>query len=210
MDTRTKKPIVAKSSVLPAVRPLTAFHHGRGLPTDFGHARFYWPGGDGVRESIASRIVKKRCPITSDDGLDTAARVDVLLPADAPQDYVDPDFIVRHYEQSLPADEAVAFVQVTMRFGDKPNLHYPYRIATDWVRNHFVDPLGCPVLMVLHAPHLAGSDADGHAHAIVLPRRASKLGWMGVVRHLGGDAAAAAARASWKAWWEQRMSSQST
>ena len=48
------------------------------------------------------------------------------MPADAPQDYADPSFIVRHYEESLPADELSAFVQVTLRFGHAPNLHHPY------------------------------------------------------------------------------------
>lgn len=203
MAARRKKPkasaksaIVATEVVAP-VRPLKAFYHGGGGVSSFAMARFYWPAGDGLRETIEPRFTKKRRPAGADDGVDTAAKIEVLLPADAPQDYADPGFLVRHYEASLPPDEVLAFVQVTIRFGDSPNLHYPYEVARSWIRAHFVEPMGLPVVLILHAPYLAGSDADGHVHALILPRRASRLGWMAVERDLGNDGSAVRARLAW-------------
>ena len=191
-----KYPTAATKAVAP-VRPLKAFYHSGEGTSSFAMARFYWPAGDGPRETIEPRFTKKRRPAGAESEVDTAAKVEVLLPADAPQDYADPGFIVRHYEASLPPDEVLAFVQVTIRFGDSPNLHHPYEVARSWVRSHFVDPMGVSVVLVLHAPYLAGSEADGHVHALVLPRRASRLGWMGMERDLGTDAGALKARLSW-------------
>jgi len=194
---RTAKSRVAAAKAASTIRPLKAFYHGGAGASSFAMARFYWPAGDGPRESIEPRFAKKRRPAGAESEVDTAAKVEVLLPADAPQDYSDPGFIVRHFETSLPPDEVLAFVQVTIRFGDSPNLHHPYEVARSWVRSYFVEAMGVPVVLVLHAPYLAGSDADGHVHAMVLPRRASRLGWMGMERDLGSDASALKARLAW-------------
>lgn len=188
---------VAAAKAAPTTRPLKAFYHGGGGASSFAMARFYWPGGDGPRETIEPRFTKKRRPAGAESDVDTAAKVEVLLPADAPQDYADPGFIVRHYEASLPPEEVLAFVQVTIRFGDSPNLHHPYEVARSWVRSYFVEAMGVPVVLILHAPYLAGSEADGHVHAMVLPRRASRFGWMGMERDLGTDASALKARLAW-------------
>lgn len=193
----TNKSQAAATKAASKIRPLKSFYHGGGGASSFAMARFYWAAGEGPRESIEPRFTKKRRPAGAESEVDTAARVEVLLPADAPQDYADPGFIVRHYEASLPPDEVLAFVQVTIHFGDSPNLHHPYEVARSWVRSYFVEGMSVPVVLVLHAPHLAGSNAEGHVHALVLPRRASRLGWMRMERDLGTDASALKARLAW-------------
>jgi hypothetical protein len=40
-------------------------------------------------------------------------------------------------------------------------------------------PIDVPVTLILHAPYPAGSDADGHVHAVVLQRRALAAGMDG-------------------------------
>lgn len=191
----TAKSRVAAAKAASTIRPLKAFYHGGGGTSSFAMARFYWPAGDGPRETIEPRFTKKRRPAGAESDIDTAAKVEVLLPADAPQDYVDPDFIVRHYEASLPTEEVLAFVQVTIRFGTSPNLHHPYEMARSWLRSYFATDF--PVVLVLHAPYLAGSEADGHVHGLILPRRVSRFGWLGVERDLGSDASALKARLDW-------------
>lgn len=184
------------------MRPLKAFYHGGGGASSFGFARFYWPGSEGVRETMAPRVIKKRRPAGAESTTDTAAEVEVLLHPDAPQDYKNVDFLMRHYEDSLSPEETIAFIQVTIRFGECPNLHAPYEIARAWFKHHYCDDdqVRAPVILILHAPHLAGSSADAHVHGLILPRRLSRYGWMGMARDLGSDAAALKAHKSWEAF----------
>jgi hypothetical protein len=79
--------------VVPEVRELKAFYDGAGQLPDFSYARFYWPPGNGPRESILPRITRKRQPASKGSDCDTAARVEAIVPFDAPEDYVDPDFL---------------------------------------------------------------------------------------------------------------------
>jgi hypothetical protein len=200
------KPVIAETTP----RPLKAYYHGGGVVSSFGSARFYWPGGDGDRESIEPRITKKRRPAGAQSNVDTAAKIEVLLPGDAPQDYADVDFLIRHYEMSLSPEETTAFIQITIRFGDSPNLHRPYEAARAWLRSFYAseEGHGVPVLLILHAPHLAGSSADGHVHAIVFPRRLSRFGWTGGALELGSDGAAIKARVAWGAFRNAAKSSE--
>lgn len=190
------------------LRPLKGFYHGGGVVDGFGMARFYWPDGEGERESIEPRVLKKRRPAGAGSQADTAAKIEALPPAEAPQDYADPDFLIRHYQATLPAEETIAYIQVTLRFGDCANLHHPFEVAREWVRSFYIKGHGIPALHILHAPHLAGSDADGHVHALLLPRRLGRMGWMGIVRDLGSDAAASEARRAWTAFKEVHLPTQ--
>ena len=60
--------------------------------------------------------------------------------------------------------------------------------------------MGVPVLAVLHAPFIVGSDSSVHVHGLVLMRKATCFGWLGVHRELAGDVGLAAAEASWRDW----------
>jgi len=200
MASKKKSARIGKIVATPAeapVRELKAFYHGQ--PTDeFTWARFYWPGGEMPRESIVHHFWRKRHPAGAESVVDTAAKVEVLLRGEIGEDYTDPDFLVRSFEEKLPVEETAAFAQVTMRFLNATNLHGPRHRATSWLRSHYVDPLGVPVVAILHAPHLAGSDAPVHVHGLILMRRLSPFSWLGMQRDLASDGAVRTAQASWQ------------
>lgn len=174
---------------------------------DFGSARFYWAAGDGPRESILPRLVKKRRPAAAESDIDTAARVEALVPSDAPEDYADPDFLARRYEETLAPDETTAYAQVTLRFPSTiPNLHHPCEVARSWLREFYVDSRrAVPVLAILHAPCRVGSDNPVHLHAAIFPKRLSKFGFSASERDLASDAGCLEAFASWEAFKADRL-----
>lgn len=199
--TRTKTPASASNAgnAGNAQRELKAFYHGQ--PDDpISTARFYWAKGEGPRESIVDHFLRKRRPAAREGDADTAARVEVLLRSDVPEDYADPQFLAENYMSKLPPDETAAFAQITMRFPHATNLHAPWYQSTSWLRDEFVDRVGVPVLAVLHAPFLVGSESSVHVHGLVLMRKATCFGWVGNHRDLASDAGLAAAEASWKEW----------
>jgi hypothetical protein len=194
---KTKKPAAAPAPT--TVREVKGFYHPVEADGTFGFDRFYWLPGTGPRESILPRVLKKRRPAGAESDKDTAARVEPLLPFDAAEIYSDVDFLVRHYEDCLPLTETTAYAQVTLKFPAAPNAHSVYEVARAWVRNHFVDSAnsGVPVILVLHAPYLAGSDAHVHAHALVLPVQLNRFGWGRSVAEIASDAGQQEALASW-------------
>lgn len=201
MARRTKRQTSLESVSIAALtcRELQHFYHGQpGDPVT--SARFYWARGTGPRESIEEHFRKKRHPAGAESPVDTAARVEVLLRPDVPEDYADPDFLTGSYMSKLPAEETAAFAQVTLSFPSATNLHGPWQQATTWLRNYYVERLGVPVLAVLHAPFLAGSDSPVHLHALILMRKLTAFGWLSTHRELAGDAGLKAAEASWKGW----------
>lgn len=206
---KTRKAPVATAKaaiVVPEQRELKAFYDGAGQLPDFGFARFYWPSGEGPRESIQPRITKKRRPAAAGATIDTAARVEALVTRDAPEDYADPDFLVRRYEETLSPDETAAYAQVTLRFPTSiANLHHPYEVARAWLRAFYVDGKAAPVISILHAPHRVGSENPVHLHAIVFPKILGKFGWMSAEREIASDAGCLEAFESWQAFKADRF-----
>lgn len=191
------------SAIALTMRELKAYYHGQ--PSEaFTSTRLYWAAGKEPRESIAAHCLAKRRPAGAESTVDTAAKVEVLLRPEIGEDYTEPDFLVQSYEQKLPIDETAALAQVTMRFPQATNLHAPWEQARSWLRSFYVQEHGVPVLAILHAPHLAGSDSPVHVHGLVLMRRLSPFGWMNVHRELASDAGFAAAQASWEQFSSQR------
>lgn len=196
------KPAAADSAS--ALVELKLFHDGGGRHENFSFTRAYWPAdGEGERESIAGRIDKKLHPVRSDKGelLASAAKVELVVPLDAPQEYMALDYLIRRYEETLPAHEINAYAQVTIRF-PKPavNLIEPFEMVRSWVRSHLPH---VPVLLVLHAPHLWGSSNLGHVHCIVFPRRLGPLGWAEMERAIASDVGQREAHDSWTAFQEE-------
>lgn len=194
------------ASPVPEQRELKAFYDGAGQMPDFNYARFYWAGREGLRESLLPRLIKKRQPAGADADGDTAARVEALPTRDAHQEYADPDFLMRCYEETLPQDEVTAFAQVTLKFGPNIlNVHYPFEVARQWLREFYVVGRGVPVIAILHAPYLAGSDNPVHVHGIVLPRRLTRFGWAGMERDLASDLGHREAFDSWSEFKASRL-----
>lgn len=194
-----KDPSDSESGVVatPPLIPLKSFYDGGGEFENFSFGRFYWEAGDGERESMASKIDKKLHPVRSSSGavLASAAKVDLLLPVEAPQEYMCLDHLVRRYEETLPAHEVNAYAQVTMRFPEAVNLHQPWEAVRAWARSFYER---VPVLLVLHAPHLWGSSNPGHVHCIALPRRLGPLGWAEMERSVASDAGHREAHDAWE------------
>lgn len=200
------KAVAKPAIVLPEVRELKAFYDGAGQMPEFGYARFYWAPGDGPRESILPRLVKKRRPAAAESEIDTAARVEALVPSDAPEDYADPDFLARRYEETLAADETTAYAQVTLRFPSTiTNLHHPYEVGRAWLREFYVEGRGAAVLAILHAPCRVGSDNPVHLHAEIFPRRLGKFGFVSLARNLASDAGCLEAFEAWEAFKTDRL-----
>lgn len=203
---RSKNGTPPSAIIVPPQRELKAFYEGGGQTPDFGFARFYWPLGGGQRESILPHLTKKRQPAAAEAQSDTAARVEALPTRDAHQDYADPGFMMRRYEETLPDDEVTAFAQVTLRFGSEvANLHYPYEVGRQWLREFYVEARGVPVIAILHAPYLVGSNNPAHLHGIILPRRLGKFSWLSVERDLASDLGHREAFASWSAFKAGRL-----
>ena len=202
-------PAESASTANAATLELKAFYDGGGQFDDFAFARFYWEAGEGPKESIVPKIDKKMHPVRAASGepLASAAKVDVLLPADAPQEYMSLDHLIRRYEETLPAHEINAYAQVTIRFPGAANLHQPWEMVRAWARSFYQR---APVILVLHAPHLVGSSNPGHVHCLALPRRLGPLGWAEMDRTLASDAGQREAHDSWAAFreeWPRRSSS---
>lgn len=197
--TRKVAPKSAAAGSTPEKAELRLFHDGGGRQENFSFTRAYWVG-EGERESILDRINKKLDVIRSETGevLARAAKVDLLLPPVAPQEYMDIEHVVRRYEETLPPHELNAFAQVTIRFPDVPNLHQPWEMVRGWAKLHYAGRV--PVILVLHAPHLAGSPNPGHVHCIALCRSLTIMGWAHMERAIASDAGQREAHESWTAF----------
>lgn len=184
------------------IRPLQSFYHPDDLDGAFTFSRFYWDEGAGDRESVTRHVTKKRRPVPSESDGDTAARVETLLPSDAPEEYVGVDALLLRYEEWLAVEEVTAMAQVTFRFIDSPNIHHPYEKCRAFIRAYFVDRLGLPTIMILHAPYLHGSLSTPHVPAIILPAQLTRYGWLKVDRKVATDAGRRAVLKAWSAFAE--------
>lgn len=198
-STKTAKRGVAAA---PAPANLKAFHHGTEDTENFGFSRFWWEG-DGAREGIKPKVLKKFQPMpASGDDPDqvTAARTDALIPLDAQADYANVRHLLERYDATLPALETHAFVQVTLHFPDALNMHGPWEEARAFAMDYFVLERRLAVIMVLHAPNLAASGSNLHAHLLIPLRRIGVLGWGEVERHLPNDRGRAETYSAWLAF----------
>lgn len=201
-----KKPAYSRraAAAAPAPAQLKAFHHGTEDMENFGFSRFWWDG-EGPREGIASKVLKKFQPKVGDDAdpdTVTAARTDLLLPDDAQADYMDVRHLLARYDATLPAHETHAFVQVTLHFPDAANMHSAWEEARAFAMEYFVldRQRRLAVIMALHAPSLAASGSPLHAHLLVPLRRLGSLGWGEVERHLPNDRGREETFAAWTAF----------
>jgi hypothetical protein len=199
------KKVAARTRAAAAVpAQLKAFHHSTDGTENFGFSRLWWDG-DGPREGIASKVLKKFQPGIGDhadpDAV-TAARTDLLLPDDAQADYMDVRHLLGRYDATLPVHESHAFVQVTLHFPDAINMHGAWEEARAFAMGYFVlsPERRLAVIIVLHAPNLAASGSPLHAHLLVPLRRVGPLGWGEVERHLPNDRGREETFAAWTAF----------
>lgn len=132
-------------------------------------------------------------------------RAEVLLPADASDALASPVGLWRSYEAArLPGQRDLA-TSVTLYLTDARALHTAWEEVRAFARAEFADRAGLPVLAVLHAPGLAGSSHDVHAHLVVAARRLHSWGW-GRFSDLCRDSAQHEIHSAWVAHrrqWQQ-------
>ena len=207
-----KKTTAPKGAVAAAPAQLKAFHHGTDGFENFGFSRFWWEG-DGPREGISSKVLKKFQPkIGNHEDADaiTAARTDLLLPPDAQADYMDVRHLLARYDTTLPAHETHAFVQVTLHFPGAVNMHGAWEEARAFAMEHFVldRERRLAAIMALHAPTLAASASFLHAHLLIPLRRLGSRGWGEMERHLPNDRGREETYAAWTAFqtrWQAQL-----
>ena len=115
----------------------------------------------------------------------TAARAEVLLPHGTDDRFASPRVLMEEADALAtgPSDALLSYVTLTWM----PNrLHEMYEEVRAFALVEIVS-LGCPVLLVQHAPHLARSNSVPHCHLITVPVRLTQLGWAGRVNKLAGD-----------------------
>lgn len=109
--------------------------------------------------------------------LELCARSEVLLPADAHDALADSTEIWRNYEAARLSGQRDLATCVTLYLPGTRTLHGVWEEVRCFARDQFVEAHGLPVLVVLHAPGLAGSPHAPHAHLMVAARRLHAWGW---------------------------------
>ena len=135
-----------------------------------------WPPRRASARSASSRL-------TGAPG--TAVRSEVLLPPGADDRFACPQVLMAEADAlaTEATDARLAYVTFTWM---------PERLHQQWeeIRAFCVDEvvgLGCPVLLVQHAPHLQRRSTLPHCHLMIVPHRLHQLGWSTPVAKLVGD-----------------------
>ena len=135
------------------------------------------PSYRGWANSAAQFAQAKLAPVPQPGGEPwavTAARGEMLLPSGADDRYADPRVLMEAVDAERPADKPVLLTYVTITF-PTARLHEQYELVRGFLMAQ-VRALGCPVLLVQHAPHRQGSSNPSHCHCLYVPRRLSTLG----------------------------------
>jgi hypothetical protein len=146
------------------------------------------PGYRGWANSAAHFAQVKLAPVPTPDGEPwavTAARAEVLLPPGADDRYAEPQVLMEAVDVERPADKPVLLTYVTITF-PTARLHEQYELVRGFLVTQ-TRALGCPVLLVQHAPHRQGSSNPSHCHCLYVPRRLSTLGLAAWVPPLCSD-----------------------
>ena len=195
--TIAKQVVELNSSAL--LIPATLKHFGKG---DAAHQGFsftrYWWEKEGPREGIAAWVWKKIQP-GDDPQFGKAAKVETLLPDNAPSDYANLDFLLKRFDDTLPPFERHAMIQVKLALGPDEPWHAGYERVRAFARAHFAKRF--PTILVAHVPTVAGLEGNGsHVHCIVLSRPVTINGLGGADHRLCSDRGYEDTLAAWQAW----------
>ena len=158
----------------------------------FRYIRYYWKG-DGPRTGITAAVLRKLTPAGHQ-----AARHDLLLPESAPGEYAQLSYLLERYDATQPAVEKNGYAQFTLDLSPDRPLHASWEHVRSWAYGYFVRQFQLAVLMVMHAPYLAGSANDPHIHLVVPARRLGANGFGAHARDVCSDSGCAEALASWQ------------
>ena len=198
----------------PDVAKLKPFIDGGGKFEDFSFARWFWVG-DGPRDGLAEKIMKKRCPVPPAPGsldIETAAKTEFIAPARATAEFICIQHFLQQYSAAQPRDQVNAYEQLTFSFPNAFNLHHPFEMVRKFACDEFVNSREMPVFLAAHAPWMAASSNPGHIHALVFPVRLDHRGFSCWDHKLPSDAgnrevhdAWIAFRKQWAATWSAAL-----
>jgi hypothetical protein len=161
---------------------------------DDGPGRGEWVRGvlrrhyNGRENDIVDFVRGKLHPIdppkTGERWRPTASRAEVLLPPGVPDCLLDPQRLVELYADHL-LEWQTGLACVTKITAKAPSLHEVWERARAYGRSAFCcgkKRRGLPVILVQHAPFLAGIDGSApHVHVIALARRCLPGGAFGAL-----------------------------
>ena len=134
------------------------------------------------RTNTASEFGRRKLQPVAPDGDDAAAnwavtaeRVDVVLPAHAPDASADPHALLEAVDASAVAHQQALLAYATIPLGDVARLHIGWERCRAMARA-IADTRQLATIIVLHAPGRVGSANPPHAHLLVAPRRIGPLG----------------------------------
>lgn len=106
----------------------------------------------------------------------TAARAEVLLPSDADDRFADPRQLFTAVDENALDVEPALLTYMTMAFPRVQRLHHAWEAAREFAMDRFARARGLPVVVILHAPFMAGSSNSVHCHLLIAPRALTGLG----------------------------------
>jgi hypothetical protein len=116
-----------------------------------------------------------------------AAKVEVLVPHEAPGEDALLDYLLRRFDETLPRFAHHAFIQVKIALDPAKAWHAEYERIRTYAKGHFV-AAGHPVILVAHVPAIAGLEGYGsHVHCIALSRKIGINGLGGACPRLCSD-----------------------
>ncbi len=179
--------------------PLFGEPPGRAGPrVMYGCLRPLFRGFANSAEAFAMAKVMAGAPADAAPWTLSAARAEVLLPADADDRMGDPRTLMERVDADLPANGKALLAYATFTF-DTTRLHTAWEEVRCFIRSFVVEPHDAATLLVQHAPHRAASANPPHVHALIVPRRVTPLGLAEWVSALIGDKAHALIRDSFHA-----------
>jgi len=158
---------------------------------EFRYLRRYWRV-DGPQCAIGPSVLTKLSPAGHE-----ALRHDLLLPEHAPGDYMDLTHLLARYDASSPTWGRNGYTQFTIDLPPNKALHRGWEKVRSWAWSYFVRDRRLAVLMVLHAPYLAGSHNPSHIHLLVPVRQLEANGFGASVRDISTDEGAEEAYQAW-------------
>lgn len=168
---------------------------------EFRYLRRYWRV-DGPQGAIGPSVLAKLKPAGHD-----ALRHDLLLPEHAPGDYMDLAHLLERYDAASPTRGRNGYTQFTIDLPPDRALHRGWEKVRSWAGSYFVRDRRLAVLMVLHAPYLAGSRNLAHIHLIVPVRPLEANGFGAPERTIATDEGAEEAYQAWCAFepWDASL-----
>jgi hypothetical protein len=134
--------------------------------------RTYNGRANDVVEFVRSKLHPVDAPAPGQLWKSTAVRSEVLLPPGGGSDhFLDPKTLTERYAEQLLSWQTslLSVIKITL---DSTTLNEPWSLVHAWTHSSICRARGLPVILVQHAPFLAGVEGvASHLHVLILSRR---------------------------------------